>query len=399
MMKPVVLIFVGHYLPGYRMGGPLRSIVNLVDRLRDDFEFRIVTSDRDLGDTQAFADVPTNRWTKVGSMQVHYTSPSAQTVLGMAKLIRETPHDLLYLNSFFAPRFTIFPLLARRLGLVARGPLVVAPRGEFSAGALALKSLKKRLYIAAGKAMGLFSGVVWQASSVHEAADIRSVLGEKVDVRVATDLAAPVNLGDKGHVARASTHLRVALVGRISPMKNLDYALRVLGLVTKPVSFSIFGPAEDAAYHEECLRLAERLPPHVEVRWHGAAEPAAVPAIMAAHDLFFLPTRGENFGHVIAEALGAGTPVLLSDTTPWRGLEEAGVGWDLPLAEPSAFAAAIDAAAGQDREAAARQRERVVRFAALRQAESGDVEANRDLFRHALAARPQSTMQTDHGIS
>ena len=36
-----------------------------------------------------------------------------------------------------------------------------------------------------------------------------------------------------------------------------------------------------------------------------------------AHDLFVFPTLGENFGHVIYESLMCGTPVLVSDNTPW----------------------------------------------------------------------------------
>ena len=61
---------------------------------------------------------------------------------------------------------------------------------------------------------------------------------------------------------------------------------------------------------------------------------------LSGHDLFFLPTLGENYGHVIHEALLSGSQVLLSDQTPWRGLTEAGLGWDLPLEGKGAFAAA-----------------------------------------------------------
>lgn len=46
---------------------------------------------------------------------------------------------------------------------------------------------------------------------------------------------------------------------------------------------------------------------------------------------------GENYGHVIVEALVAGCPVLISDQTPWRNLEEKDVGWDLPLGHPEKF--------------------------------------------------------------
>jgi glycosyltransferase involved in cell wall biosynthesis len=53
--------------------------------------------------------------------------------------------------------------------------------------------------------------------------------------------------------------------------------------------------------------------------------------------LLLLPTHGENFGHSIIEALSVGCPVLISDRTPWKDLEKAGVGADLPLDQPERF--------------------------------------------------------------
>lgn len=383
--RPVILVPTSYYLPGFKAGGPVRSIANLVDSIGDEFCFKIVCTDRDLGDSQPYEGITTDRWVKVGKAEVYYVSPDRWGRRNHLRVILSTSLDLLYLNSFFSAGSTIAPLAARRLGMLARVPVVLAPRGEFAEGALAFKKLRKRLFITAGKAAGLFSDILWQASSEHEVADIVAQMDAQALTVVAMDLPTPVMTDAKHSLDQHSRDcLRVVFLSRISPMKNLDYALRVLELVTKPLSFSIYGPAEDAAYYAECRRLAERLPQHVEVRWHGVVEPAEVPSIMAAHDLFFLPSRGENFGHVIAEALGAGTPVLVSDTTPWRGLKEAGVGWDLPLADPQAFAAAIDTAAAQDINAAARQREQVYRFARLQQESRGDIEANRDLFRRAL---------------
>jgi glycosyltransferase involved in cell wall biosynthesis len=86
------------------------------------------------------------------------------------------------------------------------------------------------------------------------------------------------------------------------------------------------------------------------VTYRGAIAPADVLPALAAQDLFLLPTLGENFGHSIADSLLAGTPVLISDRTPWRGLKEACAGWDLSLDDPAAFVAAIRemAAAGPE---------------------------------------------------
>ena len=47
----------------------------------------------------------------------------------------------------------------------------------------------------------------------------------------------------------------------------------------------------------------------------------------ASADLFVLPTKGENFGMVVAEALAAGTPVVCTSAAPWADLSRFGAGW------------------------------------------------------------------------
>ena len=127
-------------------------------------------------------------------------------------------------------------------------------------------------------------------------------------------------------------------------MKNLDYALSLLARVSVPCRFDIFGPLEDAATWQRCLALIDTLPPHIEARHAGLLSQNEVFAAMARYDLLLLPTLGENFGHAILEALAAGTPVLISDRTPWRALQDKQAGWDLPLDEPGAFIDAIEEA-------------------------------------------------------
>ncbi len=55
--KKVILCFVSYYLPGFKSGGPLRTIANMVDHLAPDFDFWIVTRDRDLGDAHGYENI------------------------------------------------------------------------------------------------------------------------------------------------------------------------------------------------------------------------------------------------------------------------------------------------------------------------------------------------------
>ena len=388
--KLKILTFVGFYLPGHKAGGPLRTIANMVDHLADDFEFWIVTRDRDLGDNKAYPGLSLDQWVTRENSRVFYVSPENQTVAGLANVIKNTPHDVLYLNSFFDPVFTLKPLLARFLGKFPRCPVVLAPRGEFSAGALKIKGMKKTVYIVGARLLGLYKNIMWQASSEHEAQDIkRSFSVVNKDISVALDLPAKPDLQstDKKNLPPASDSqgtLRLVFLSRISPMKNLDYALQVLSQVEVDVEFDIYGPLEDATYWQSCQALIRELPPNVKVAYRGSVKPEKVAVTFACYDLFFFPTHGENYGHVIAESLSVGTPVLLSDQTPWRDLRDDGLGWDLALENMAGFVEMINLVSLKNKKLTQKQKTEIrchVQNKALgRLTDPAVLEANRQLF-------------------
>src|SRR3712207_4498206 len=104
--KPIILTFLAYYLPGYKSGGPARSIENMVEHLSEDLQFWIVTADRDVHEPEPYLGIKVDQWNRVANANVFYASPAARGFTHVTKLIRETPHDLLYLNSFFNPVFT-----------------------------------------------------------------------------------------------------------------------------------------------------------------------------------------------------------------------------------------------------------------------------------------------------
>jgi glycosyltransferase involved in cell wall biosynthesis len=229
-----------------------------------------------------------------------------------------------------------------------RTRFVLAPRGELHPGALSIRRPKKVGFLRLARALGLLRGVVWHATSEEEAESIREWFGARVDVIVAPVITGAVEEQPVRRSEKNAGSLEIAFLSRISPKKNLLGAIRLLDGLSGELSFNIFGPTEDRGYWEQCRAAARQLPPNVKVRYHGGVAAHEVADVLAKNHVLLFPTLGENFGHVISEALLAGVPVLVSDQTPWRGLEERRAGWDLPLARPDMFKDRIARLVGMD---------------------------------------------------
>jgi glycosyltransferase involved in cell wall biosynthesis len=157
-------------------------------------------------------------------------------------------------------------------------------------------------------------------------------MGAHCCVYVTPDLATLATPGPlPQRSAKVPGRARFAHLSRIVPQKNLLFALSLLPDLRGEVLLDIYGPREDDSYWEKCQRAMETLPPHARVAYRGSVPHAEVPRVFAEYDFFVFPTMGESFGHVALEALAQGCPVVLSDQTPWRNLEQQKVGWDLPL--------------------------------------------------------------------
>jgi glycosyltransferase involved in cell wall biosynthesis len=395
--RPKVLCFVSWYLPGYKAGGPIRTITNMVSHFDGEIEFLIVTKDRDLSDTVSYSNILVDQWNTVGQAKVFYASPATFSFIGIMRILRDTPHDVLYLNSIFSLPATIIPLIICRIGLYGTNRVIIAPRGEFSVGALALKATKKKFFIAVAKFTGIYRKLIWQASSDFESEDIRRMMGNHdvgTNIMVAPDL---IPLPQQALAEQVSFHqvvrlpgpLRAVFLSRISPKKNLDYLLRALHNVSVAVELYIYGPSEDLRYWSLCQSLIQTLPDHISVAYKGEVLHEQVAATFAAHDLFIFPTHGENFGHVIYESLAAGTAVIVSDQTPWQS-DQHGALEVLALENLDVWTAEINDRACFNDQAYAAQRVAAVSYARTYMATSPALEQNRNLFLYAIGRRPQA---------
>jgi glycosyltransferase involved in cell wall biosynthesis len=142
----------------------------------------------------------------------------------------------------------------------------------------------------------------------------------------------------------------------------------------------VYGPAEDPHYFRECQALCAEFDDNIKVIFHGEIEHDKVHDIFSGNHLFFFPTHGENFGHVILEAMCAGCPVLISDQTPWINLDAIGVGWDIPLNRPDRFKVALEKFVSMDFSEFEEISKCAMTFGKKKLADPSTTKQNRDLF-------------------
>jgi len=338
--KPKVLIFTGVYKPGFKAGGPIQSVANLVNSLQNEVDFYIITSDRDMGDSKAYPGIKTNQWITKDNYHIFYckTTDSFRHIYKI--LIRESFNSF-YFNSFLTPIFTTYPLLLLKF-FKQHSNIIIAPRGEFLNGALDHKGLKKKIFIRFSRLISLHKNIHWHLTSSDEVIGLNKIYKTKSNQISLVENLPKINESEvlkKGFYT--NNKLKIIFLSRVSPKKNLDFALGILSKITIPFEFNIYGVIDDAKYWEKCKAVINNLPSNIAVNYLGAVNNDLVLDVISNHDLFFLPTKSENYGHVIVESLLAGTPVLISTNTPWRGLKEAKLGWDLSLDTPKSFVSAI----------------------------------------------------------
>lgn len=256
---------------------------------------------------------------------------------GLGDLVHEA--DVVHVHSNWT-----FPVWwACRQALEWRRPLVMSPQGCLDPVRLAHSAWKKRL-------AGLFDRrFLRQASLIHatsamEEGWIRRYVGGGPRIAVipnGVDLPAPVA------AARIDSRTRqVLFLGRLHPLKGIDLLLDAWGRVGgarsagRPWRLVIAGPDEQGMrrrLEEQASRQGLK-----DVSFVGAVYGENKAQLIAGTDVFVLPSRSENFGIAVAEALAAGVPVITTRGTPWG--EVAGrCGWWVD-ATPESIAIALDAA-------------------------------------------------------
>lgn len=325
MSKKRVLVFYDHFYPAFKAGGPVQSIVNLVRNLHEEYEFGIVCKPHELNDHTTLSGIPINQWVNWEEMaQVYYWSYSWSNRAELKQIIKEFHPDIVFINGIYSPFFNVLPLI---YSLQLKLKVVLSARGMLHEGALAQKGFKKKLFFSVFRFFKTEQKLTWHATDQKEAHIIQSYFGSECKIAVAGNYPNKVVAADPPTKQEGS--LILGTIALISPMKNHAAVIEVLKSATGKITWHVFGPVKDEAYWTKCRAQIKSLPQNISVVEHGEVNPMQIPEALSAIQVFILPSESENFGHAIVEALSAGRPVITTDTTPFKQLQEAGAGYTI----------------------------------------------------------------------
>lgn len=217
-------------------------------------------------------------------------------------------------------RYTnLFPLLISKK---TPARIIFSPHGMLSPWSMRFKSAIKAPFWQLLQRPALARSHCLHATAPIEYEDIRRV-GLRAPVAV-----IPYGI-DIPRLRQEEPRLkRVVFMSRIDPKKGVDLLLPAWQALAADFSdweLVIAGPL-GGSYADSMQTLARRLAAP-RVTFTGQVLDEDKRALLSGASLFVLPTRSENFGMVVPEALAHGTPVITTHETPWEEIPRRGCGW------------------------------------------------------------------------
>ncbi len=325
MTRTQICITLDWFLPGTNSGGPVRSVANLSAALSE-IDFYIITRNTDYCSTEPYEGIPANTWVQQeANVWIYYFSEDQLTKKKLKEVMNGVQASTVYVSGIYSLAFSQWPVsIAKSLG----SKTIIAARGMLSPHALAVKPMKKYLFLSFMRWINAYAGVEFHATSPEEAQDIRTVIGKRANVSVLPNVARQESTSIQ-EISKEQGSVKLVSIGRIAPEKGTFHGIQALQQVKGNVELDLYGTCYNTAYWEQCEQLISQLPANIKVRYNGVCPTAEVSTKLASAHALLLPSEGENYGHAIVESFGQGRPVLISKHTPWQELASQKAGWDV----------------------------------------------------------------------
>ena len=313
----------------------------------------IITTDSNGDIGQPPLEVPLNQPIEQNGYQIIYFRCSPfrryKFSLGLLQWLNQNARqfDLAHIHAVFSPVTSLAAAIARGRHL----PYIIRPCGMLDPADLQKKQLLKQIYAALLERQNLAGAAAIHFTSQQEAkVSERFGLSGTGKIPVPQDLVIPlgVTAGFFHNKLQEAPVPIILFMSRIEPKKGLDLLIPALkNILDSGIDFQFIlagSNPQDADYETQIKEKIANSSLAKSTAITGFVSGDLKVELLAKADLFVLPSYYENFGIAVAEAMAAGTPVVISDRVHIsEDIQQAEAGWVGPL-EVGAIASLIKSA-------------------------------------------------------
>ncbi|NEP06937.1 MAG: glycosyltransferase [Okeania sp. SIO2G4] len=322
-------------------GGPSQMVLGLSTALAaQNIDVTILTTDSNGDIGQPPLDVPLDKPVRQNGYQIRYfrCSPFRRYKFSLKLLQWLNQHasefDLAHIHALFSPVTTMAATMARANNL----PYILRPLGTLDPADLRKKNLLKKIYVSLLEKRNIAHAAALHFTSLEEAK-----VSERFGVST-RDLVIPLGVNPPGNIqdeklvnylqsqAIEIKHPVILFMSRIEPKKGLDLLLPALEkLLAEGIDFQFIlagANPQDPNYEAKIRSQIEGSPLAKCTKITGFVTGEIKASLLQVADVFVLPSYYENFGIAVAEAMVAGTPVVISDQVHiCQDVADAEAGW------------------------------------------------------------------------
>lgn len=296
-MKEKVLIFTDFPIFSNYGGGITTAMNNLSFLLKNKYE--IINISKNYYESEINCDFI--KYHKYGS------------TLNLNSVVSTINPKYIYINGLFSFYSSIIPILF--FSTNNNFKLILSPRGMLKKSALKKKFILKKCLLLFYK--------IFSKRIIFHATDSRELFETKKYFEHSNMILIPDLFPNQSvfiHKEKMNGSLNILFASRIDSIKNLKFVLDTLLSISTSnaslIKLTIIGDNNDSSYWYSCKSIIDKLIlKGFKIDYLGYLPNNELLKIMNQSHLLFLPSKGENFGYVIAESLSRSLPVLISDQT------------------------------------------------------------------------------------
>jgi glycosyltransferase involved in cell wall biosynthesis len=213
-------------------------------------------------------------------------------------------YDLVHIHALFSYP----PIVAARAAQRSRVPYLIRPLGTLNRYGMQRRAWLKRLSLRMVE-----RSLIESASALHFTSVREKQEAEQLGIRFRS-VVIPNIVETADDEERQPDPYKILFLSRLDPVKGLDLLLAAFARVRQReprARLHIAGDGE-ASFVTSLKNLADQLGVGAAVEWTGFAEGETKRSAFSRAGVFVLPSRSENFGIAVAEAMSHGVPVVVS---------------------------------------------------------------------------------------